>query len=666
MRRNIPVGLARAVGYALALVWLNVYICREMFFRYTPRMNSMHGFWIALAQRAGADWLHPVWWRYWDCGAPLEFVYSPLVPVLAALIAALRGISYEIAFQIVTGFFYCLIPLTLFLMAWSLTRAPGYAFAAAVFYSLTSPSQWIVPDDQFSIRHFWDARRFYVVSVWDDTPHMAALAILPLVILFLSLAIRKRRPIYYAAATLGIVVCALASDFGPVVTVMASICLVLVLCHEHFLRNLMMTLGIGLAAYAICSPFLAPSLIRSILVASANSENPSLVGSLTAFALVSAGCALLWRYLPRLTSDWYLQFFAVFAWLTVSVPVIAAYFHWQFLPQSSRYKLEMEFSLALLIVFATRPLFEKMPRLLRVCLVLLLIAVAGKQIVGMRRFAKAVLAPIDETQTIEYRTSTWARDHLPGTRILLPGSIGKWADAFTDIEQFDGGSWSVSYNPVQQLGLAGIYNGGDTSAQDARVSIAWLKAYGAGAVAISGPKSQEYWKGFAHPSKFDGVLPVLWSADDVTIYRVPLKADSLAHIVPETALVPHAPLDSRDTLEVEKYVAALDDESLPPAEFRWENENRIHIRTTASPGQVVSIQVTHHPGWHATVNGAARPITADGLGLMWIQPGCDGPCDLKLEYDGGPELRILRWVSATMLAALFVFCCWTAQMPPPT
>jgi hypothetical protein len=648
----------RALGYAAIVLWLNAYICREMFVRYTPRMNSMQGFWIAMA-RLGGNWFHPGWWRYWDCGAPLEFVYAPLVPALSAWTASIRGVPHDVGFQTVSGLVYCLGPVTLFVMAWLWTRAPGHAFAAAVFYSLVAPTELLVPDGPFAIQHLWDARRFFLATVWDETPHMAALAILPLVILFLSLSIQKRQPVYCALTALAIAVCALASDFGPVVTAMASLCLLFVLRRKDWRRNLLLTAGIGLFAYAICAPFLSPSNILAIGAASNGGGGDSwTMGSFTALAIVSAGWALLWHFLPRWTSDWRVQFFALFAWLTGSMPLIATYLNRQFLPQPNRYKVEMELSLALLIVFALRPLFAKIPRPATVCLLLLFIALAGEQIVAHRRFAKAVLAPADATRTIEYRAPVWARDHLPGIRIMMPGSIGKWTDAFTELEQFGGGSWSVAYNQAQQRAGDGIYNGGDTPEQDARVAIIWLKAYGTGAVAVSGPNSQELWKGFNHPRKFDGVLPALWSEDDVTIYRVPLRSDSFAHVVPESALVRRTPAGPRDTKEAEKYVAALDDGSLPLAEFRWEGKNRIHIRTAASAGQAISIQVNQHPGWHAKANGISRPVEADGLGLMWLRPACNGPCDVQLEYDGGTELWICRVLSAVALATLAVFFGW--------
>src|ERR1700733_7493879 len=57
----------QAVGYAAVLLWLNAYVCREMFVRYTPHMNSMQGFWIAMAQHASRGWFRSEWWRFWDC-----------------------------------------------------------------------------------------------------------------------------------------------------------------------------------------------------------------------------------------------------------------------------------------------------------------------------------------------------------------------------------------------------------------------------------------------------------------------------------------------------------------------------------------------------------------------------------------------------------------------
>ena len=647
-----------ASAYAAIIVWINAYICRELFTAQAAHMNSMHGFWVAIAKRGGDSWLHSNWWPSWDCGIPFEFTYAPLIPILISAWSGVRGITHELAFQSVTGFVYCLAPLSLFLMAWLMTRAPGCSFLAALIYSLTSPTQLIVPDAEFAWRHFWDARRLFLVAVWDDTPHLTAIALLPMVILFLTLAIRKRRPAYYVILVLLIALMALASDFAPIEVMIAAVCLIAVLPSQDYGRNAVLIISIGLFAYAIVAPFLSPSMLLAIRKASANAEGGWTAGSLTALAIVMLGWIILWRALQRWTTDWRLRFFALFGYLTSSVPVIGAYLHRQFLPQPGRYKLEMELALALVVAFGLRSVFEKAWPALKVALLLLFFALAGEQIVSHRQFARNILQPADVTQTIEYRTAAWASQNLPGVRVMLPGSIAQWANDFTDVWQFSGSSWSQAYNQAQQRGLAGIYNGGDTPQEDARVALDWLGAFGVGAIAVSGPNSQEYWKPFTHPAKFEGLLPVLWREADVTIYRVPQRTASLAHVVNETAIVSHSPAGPRDTEEIEKYVAALDDPSLPAADFHWEGPNSIQIRTMASAGQAISVQVSYHPGWHAKSGNRTIEVRRDGLGLMWLRPECSGLCEIQLDYDGGWQLRLCRYISFTAMAVLLMLILW--------
>ena len=638
--------------YGLIIVWINAYICHELFTNQTAPMNSMHGFWVALAKRGGSSWIRSNWWPFWDGGIPFESTYAPLIPWMISAWSPIRGITPDLAFQSITGFFYCLAPLSLFLMAWLLTRAAGWSFLAALFYSLTSPSQIIVPDAEFSFRHLWDARRLFIVAQWDDTPHLAALALLPLTILFLVLSIRRRRASYYAILVLLIALMALASDFGPIEVIIGAVCLISVFPRKDYGRNITIIISGGLLAYAIISQFLAPSMLLAIHRASANAEGGWTAGSFTALAIVALGWIVLWRVLDQWTTDWSLRFFALFAYLTGSLPIVAAYLHRQFLPQPGRYKLEMEMAIALIIVFGSRSFIEKAPSALKAGLLLLFLALAGEQIVSHRDYAKNILRSADLTQTIEYRTAAWVNQNLPGTRVMLPGSIAQWANDFADLPQFSGSSWSQAYNQAQQRGLAAVQNGGDTPLEDARVSLGWLKAFGVGAVAVSGPNSHEYWKPFAHPGKFEGLLPVLWRQDDVMIYRVPQRTASLAHVMSESAIVSRPPAGPRDTDAIERYVAALDDPSLPPAEFRWAGPNSIQIRTTPSPGQAISVQVSYHPGWHAKVGPRTTDLHADGLGMMWLRSECSGPCEIQLDYDGGWELRLCRYLSFAGLALL--------------
>jgi hypothetical protein len=643
-----------AIPYAVILVWINIYVCHALFSIQTAPMNSMHGFWAALAKHGSNSWLQSNWWPFWDCGIPSGFTYAPLIPGMIAVWSAVRGITPDLAFQSVTGLVYYLAPLTLFLMAWIMTRAPIWSFCAALFYSLTSPTQLIVTDSGFSYRHFWDPRRLYLVSNWDDTPHLAALALLPLAILFLTLAIRRRRITYYAILVLLIALMTLGSDFGPVEVLLAASCVIAVFPRRDYVRNGLLLISAGLFAYALVAPFLPPSMLLAIRRASINAEGGWTMGSLTALAIVVLGWIILWLALERWATDWRLRFFALFAYLTSSLPMIAVYLHRQFWPQPVRYKMEMEMAIALVLVFGVRSLLAKAPAAFKVALLFLFLAIAGEQVASYRLFAGNIIQRADLTQTIEYRTALWASQNLPGIRIMLSGSIAFWANDFADIWQFSGSSWSQAYNQVQQRGLAAIYNGGATPQQDARVTLDWLRAFGVGAIAVSGPASQEFWKAFTHPAKFESVLPVLWRQDDVTIYRVPQRTASLAHVVNEATLVSRAPVGPGDTAEIEKYVAALDDPSLPAADFRWTGSNAIQIRTMAKPEQAISVQVSYHPGWHAKAGNRAVQVRRDGLGLMWMRPECSGLCEIQLDYDGGWELRLCRYLSFTALFVLIL------------
>ena len=210
----------------------------------------------------------------------------------------------------------------------------------------------------------------------------------------------------------------------------------------------------------------------------------------------------------------------------------------------------------------------------------------------------------------------------------------------------------MATNRSQQNAEADILYGSGPVIRE--ISLTWLKAYGVAAVAVSAPNSQEYWKPYADPTKFNG-LPVLWSESGVTIYRTPLRSASLAHVMPASALVRQPPSNPEDVGEVGRYAAALDDSSLPLADLAWEGTNRLRIHTTAAAGQAVSVQVGYHPGWQATVNGQRRAVHKDGLGLMWLQPECSGACEIELDYTGGWLLWLCRLVSYGAIAGLACF-----------
>jgi len=119
-------------------------------------------------------------------------------------------------------------------------------------------------------------------------------------------------------------------------------------------------------------------------------------------------------------------------------------------------------------------------------------------------------------------------------------------------------------------------------------------------------------------------------------------------------LVVHRPVNGIDLVELRRYVEALDDPALPEAQFVWRTQHSAEVLADLAPGQVAQVQVTYHPGWHATVNGVAAAIVPDGLGFFAIAPDCTGRCRMELVYDGGREQQIAR------AASLLLVLCWLA------
>ena len=88
------------------------------------------------------------------------------------------------------------------------------------------------------------------------------------------------------------------------------------------------------------------------------------------------------------------------------------------------------------------------------------------------------------------------------------------------------------------------------------------------------------------------------------------------------------------------------------AAMTWQGLSKAAIHTSAGPGQVIAVQVTYDPAWHARAGGHEVPVRKDGLGLMVIEPGCDGDCRVEMYYGTTPEIWFCRIMSLLATAGL--------------
>ena len=640
-----------AVAFPIALLGLGLYLCRETFLRiHTAHMNSMHGFWIAIAQLAGGSWWRASWWPYWDGGMPFEFTYAPLIPALAAACAKLLDVPASQGFHIVNGAIFCLGPATLYVFAWRMSSSPVYSFAAAAVYMLTSPSQLVMPDSGFAWRHLWDARRLYVSFVWDETPHMAALALLPMALLALHTTVRTRSGAAFLRACAAITPMLLANAFGATMLALAWPAYALSVQPEHRRRALLVLPLAGVISAVLAAPWLPPSLWLAILRnARAMPESRWTATSWAALAFVAAGFSVLHYLLRRAHASQLLHFASLFAWIVGSIALLYRYLDWHFLPQSGRYLIEWEWAMAIVAVFALRPVLERSPIQLRAMLCFGLLALAYQQVVTQQRFLKVILQEKPIEATVEHQAARWIEQHLPGKRVMLAGSMAQWTNAFSRVQQFRGGSYPTAFNPVQQHASETVMW---LSKENFGGGLAWLTAFGVDAVAVPGKHSPEFWKPFESPQVFEQ-LPLLWRERGTTIYGVQPRSSSLARVVP-AALVIRETASGAD--RIIPFTA-----SLQPAKFEWLDHNRARIRADLPEGWGISIAINYHPGWNARLGSEAISVRPDGLGLIWLESSrLYGPCVVELEYDGGLEAKTMPWLSGAS-AVLIVFAAFVIR-----
>jgi len=658
---------ATLAGAGLLLA-LNLFICFRLFHtEYLAHMNSIEGAYIGISRYILEHPRDLTWFPLWYGGIPFQNAYPPLLHALVAAAAWLLRISPALAHHLVGGAFYCLGPVALMFLAYALSGNLKLSMAASLLYSLISASAFLMP----SIRAdagLWNARRLEALVVYGDGPHVAALTLLLFAILALHLALRRMAPLPGIIAGILLASVALTNWVGTFSLAIAVISYLLARWGAQaktpaLHRILGFSALIGVLAYGLAAPWIPPSTIADI---QRNAQftvgyYPLGLRQLEYAGLLVVAGAGVWWVLARYRASLGVRFGSWFLLLTAALALPAEWLHVYLMPQADRYHIEMEIAVCLFLAFVVGPLLIRAAGRYQTWLALALLIGGALQTWNYRRYARAIIRPIDIHQTVEYQASRWLEANLPDRRVVATGSIQFWLNAFSDSPQIGGGFGQGIGNPeipVMQYGIP-------YTEKDGAATAMWFRLLGAKAVIVSGPGTRDSYPGVWHdPGKFRGVLPELWRNGADVIYGVPERTESLAHVILPGDAVAKAPINVLKVELVRPLDAALEDPSLPGAGFVWKNQHEAAISASLQPRQVVFVQVSYHPGWRATANGQPRPIRRDGLGFMIIEPRCSGPCDIRLVYDGGLEMRIAKLAQSASILAVLGWLLWWAWRRP--
>jgi hypothetical protein len=624
------------------LFLLNAAIIAPLFsVEYLDHMYSVEGSFIAIARVTMEHPLERLWWPWWNLGMPFENSYLPFLPWLSAITAKTFGWSPAHAYHSVVAFVYCLGAATMYALALVITRSPGIAFSTALIHSLISPSALLIPTIRADAGSAFAAQRLRTLVFYGEGPHITALALWPLAILLFWLALEKRRWWMFLAAGASAAAIALTNAFGAVALAIGVACLAV--AREKMRMDLPALFVTGVLSYLAIAPWLPPSLLKVVR----DNADASTTHSVIPAVCLLAATPVVWALSRRLPPA--MRFVIFNAVLMCAITMLASLFQIRVLSQGERYHLEMGMALSLLVPMS----IGLLPLRVRRGVIAAGIVFAAIQTYRHTAMARQLIRPVDFSNTIEYRTAIAMHKIFGQERVMVTGSPALWFNVFTDGQQLYGGHEPFNPNWPNMVAAFTIFTGTNAGPKDAEICTLWLRAMGAHAINVSGPGSPEPYHVFRRNfALFDGLLPVAWHEGDDIIYRVPQRHGGLARVVPASALVKDRPVHGLDVTQIRRYVAALDDPSIPVAQFRWENAHRAVIRAAMQPGQILSVQTTFHPGWKAYIQDTSRPTYADGLGMLVIEPQCTGDCSFVMEFTGGTEAGILKALRALALLAV--------------
>jgi hypothetical protein len=636
--------LLRDIVAAVLLFALNAWIAWRLFLvSYTPAWSSIEGAFVGLARHISLHWGDFSWWTIWRCGMPYQDTYVPLLHLVVAAVATIAKWPAAHAYHAVLGVTYSLGAVTLYVLARRLDAERPAAVFAGLVYSLFSPSAFILPEFGVDLGNPLAGRRLQVMTVYGEGPHVSAIALIPLALLVLEYAVRRRTGRSLALASLALGAVFITNIPGTMGLALAVFCWIAVQPGATRFAALRIAATAAVLGYAVVCFAVPPSSLVTVFgnvgpmhsgFSTALHRTPYLL-PLVLVATAGVGWLLARTFLPL-----YARFGALYAAMTALLVLTARHSErFEILPQAGRLHLEMELGIALVAAWLLW-LFYRSGRSARYVLAVFGLAAMYYQVGHYRWRARMDLKPVDPTTRSEYTSAHWLDTHMNGRRVYATGSTGFWLNAFTDTPQMTGccdqGNSMAALASVPYLIHAGI------APAQTRTGIEWLQTMGIHAIVVNGPESNDEYKDYQKPERFENFLPVLHRERGDTIYGIPQRSASLAHVIrPE-----EAPSD-RDR---SRYVAAIEDPARPEAACDWLAAGRARIRARLNPGDAVSVQTAWFHGWRASSNGAAVPVDRDGIGFLLLRPACTGDCTIDLRWTGPRDFYLAGMVSAAGIA----------------
>jgi hypothetical protein len=639
------------------LVFLFTAILIKPYFKakYTDKWASIESTFIADARFLAAHWPHPQWQPLWYSGTRFDYIYPPALRYGTAAISKITGYWPVKAYHFYTALFYAIGIAGVYLLMRVGTGSRGGAWLAAIATSLMSPIFLFMP------RFRGDAwllhpQRLGVLVKYGEGPHMSALALIPIALAFTWLAFDRHRP--WAIGAAAIFAAGVASNNFYGATALATFYPLLVWAFwitRQEKRILMPAIVIPVLAYGLTAFWLVPSYFR---VTAENMKYVSEHGttwSVWVAVVVAIAFAVITDKLAKGKTGRTWEVFLAGSVVFFTLNVLGNYyFNFRISGEPTRLLPELDMIYIMMIVYFLRWMWNRPQIGWHGIAIVIVLASFWTTKDYLAQAWNIVPAWPDHTNRVEYRVTDWLWKNMPDARAYPTGSVRFWYDTWHDLAQVGGGSEQGLHNsqvePAQWETNLG---------PDPKPTILWMQSMGVDAIYVADKQSQEVFKDFQYPHKFDGVLPVLYDDQQGNVlFKVPRRWPDRIRVVETARLDAVKPPRYNDDMQyLQAYAEMIEKGPDSPATLRRAGTDAMIAHATVAPGQSIVVQETYDPAWHAWSNGRALAVRKDAMDLMVIDAP-PGEHDISIAFLTPLENKVGQVVTAlTLLAIGWLF--WT-------
>lgn len=657
----------------LAILAFNIFLFYPWFSGEGPaNLGSIEVSYVWMAKSLVQNQPHLSWAPVWYLGFPFHLFYTPVLPVLTALLNSFGQISLWHAYRILTGAGLVLAPVSLYFMILSITRHRLAALASGILYSvIPSIFYFILPSGEVRADTFSsslpDPRRVVNLARWGEGPHIFSLIFLPLAGLFFFKAFKDRRPSSIVLAAFFTGLTALTNAVGLYALVLLIFSTFIV---EGFFekknrgKTILVTILIGGLTYGLIAFWYNLTFISTFFSEGGGSLKNWLNMFPWGLATLTGGIFGLLFLLKKFIRDKAVS--VIFLWTLTLFAIVYIYYNsappklWQerieLAPQALRYMLEVDFGLAamagVLIAYLAKIVAGR-SRLIGgiIEVVLSVVVVVLSLAYGLSSASsvwKAIGNQVDLEKTVEKKMADFLSskvDSQKGERVFLAGNYAFYLNYFSDVWQLRGALYQAKTHPWPEHIYYQLRVG-----ESPEIAKSWLEIINAKYVVVI-PGSE-----YEVKDKFK-VLPLSATLEDGSlVYSVPLSNDSPVKIVNLSSMAglrtPQKGDDKEAIFAYDSWLKMLPDQQ---ATFVKVNNDMYRIKARIGEGEGILVQITADGGWRAVSPGGEITIKKDPLGFFVLIPKKAGEWEITLTYGKTADMWLGYLITIATLGVITVF-----------